>query len=167
MFSPLQLIWRWGETFGLCTYCAPYQNPPLDLAFIDNSCLYSDGYRMMMFHFQHSFHIYHLVFYCNQTSSLLSYIFIFLLSVWTHGLFPPTAAPALIYNSSNYFGAQIVLDLANRSPLQAGLCVCYMPFFFFLKHFISDFFRIYLGLKVMTLGLICSGYWSRLRERVA
>lgn len=147
-----------------CKYCIPYQNSSLDLVFINNSCLYSGSYRMMIY-FQHSFHIYPLLFYCNQASFLLSCLFIFLFSVWTYELFSSTSTQALIYNSSNYFGAQIVLDFPSRSPLPSRWPVSVTCLFFFKStSLLSDVFRIYFGLKIMTLGLTCSGYWSRLRE---
>lgn len=118
----------------------------------------------MIFYFQHSSHIYPLLFYYNQASFLLSCLFIFLFSVWTHELFSSTSTQALIYNSSNYFSAQIILDFpSRRDPLQVGLSLLY-AFFFESTSLFSDLFRIYFGLKIMTLGLNCSGYWSRLRE---
>ena len=107
----------------------------------------------MILYFQHSSHIYPLLFYWNQASFLLSCLFIFLFSVWTHELFSSTSTQALIYNSSNYFGAQIVLGFPSRRPPLSWPVSVICLFFFLSTSLFSDLFRIYFGLKIMTLGL--------------
>lgn len=117
---------------------------------------------MMIFYFQHSSHIYPLLFYYNQAFFLLSCLFYFYFSIWTHELFSSTSTQALIYNSSNYFSAQIILDFPSREDPFKLAWVCCMPFFKALHYFLISL--EFAGLKIMTLGLNCSGYWSRLRE---
>lgn len=71
----------------LCKISPQIQYPLTILAFIFYSCLYFSVYKII-FHFRISFHIYCVVFYCEQEFSFLSYLSIILLSVQSHGLFP-------------------------------------------------------------------------------
>lgn len=86
--------------------------------------LLSWWYNMMIFHFQHCFHIYHLVFYCKQEPFLLSCFFFFLINKGSWII-----SPTLIYNSSNYFSAHIVLVIVHGSSPFKLVYVCYMPLF--------------------------------------
>lgn len=125
MFFPLQLIiWRWGGTFGPCKYHAPYQNFPLNLASIYTFCFYPDD-TTWWFSISSTVFIFTTWYStASKSPSSLAVFFFFLINKGSWII-----SPTLIYNSSNYFSAHIVLVIVHGSSPFKLVYVCYMPLF--------------------------------------
>lgn len=130
----------------LCKISPQIQYPLTILAFIFYSCLYFSVYKII-FHFRISFHIYCVVFYCEQEFSFLSYLSIILLSVQSHGLFP-------LQHKFIVHLIILVLKLSQIKPVeifQAGFCVICLPKKKVFYYFHNIFFMLYFALKMVTV----------------